>query len=232
MMLSRAAAGVLLFLVVTMPAWAHDVWLEPMGNHMKLVFGHPGDLEPYDPGNAREVYGITRDGKRQKLKSHVHGGELMLGTAGDTAVIVVDFDHGVWTETADEESVNKPKGEVPGYLSSARERMLHKTLLAWGDGAAKPVGLPLEIVPLANPLQLKPGDQLQVQVLYESKPLADAEIEIMGSMDLYVTDAEGKATLPISEPGFQYIQALYRVPLENDPDTDTLALTANLTFTL
>jgi nickel transport protein len=232
-MFSRLCGAVLLFVLVTMPVWAHDVWLEPVGkSDMKLIFGHPGDPEPYDPSHARDVYGIGKDGKRQKLGSHVHGGELMLRPAADTAVIVVDFDHGVWTETADEESVNKPKGEVPGYLSSARERMLHKTLVSWNNAAAKPAGLLLEIVPLANPLAKKPGEELQVQVLYQSKPLADAEIEIMGSMDLYITDAEGKATLPINEPGFQYIQVIYRVPLENDPDADELALTANLTFNL
>jgi len=232
MMSKKCCGAVLLFSVVTLQAWAHDVWLEPAEKEMRLIFGHPGEPESYDPGHASEVYGISREGKRQKIGSHVQGAELSVRPADDTAVIIVDFDHGIWTETADEQNVNKPKSEVPGYLSSAHERKLHKTLLSWGEGAGRPAGVLLEIVPLANPLAMKPGDELPVQLLYDSRPLVDAEIEIMGSMDLYITDAEGKATLPISEPGFQYIQAMYRVPLDNDPDTDELFLSANLTFTL
>jgi nickel transport protein len=232
MMLKKCCGAVLLFSVMTLQAWAHDVWLEPAENGMRLVFGHPGEPEPYDPARVQEAYGIGKDGERQTLWSQVRDGEMTLRPASGTAVIIVDFDHGVWTETADEESVNRPKSEVPGYLFSAHERMLHKTLVSWGEVVAKPAGVLLEIVPLANPLTMKPGDELQVQLLYDSKPLADAEIEIMGSMDLYITDDEGKVTLPINEPGFQYIQAIYRVPLENDPGTDALALTASLTFTL
>ena len=39
----------------------------------------------------------------------------------------------------------------------------------------------------------------------------------MGSMDLFETDAQGKATLPISEPGFQYIQVSHKEKLKDNP---------------
>lgn len=231
-MLKKCCGAVLLFSVSTLPAWAHDVWLEPAGKDMRLVFGHPGELEPYEPKRTESVVGVSRDGKRQQLGSHVHGDALIVQPAADTSVILIAYDYGFLTETPDEETVNKPKSEVPGYLSAAHARNLHKTLVSWSAAAGKPAGVEFEIVPLANPLAMKPGDELPVQVFYDSKPLADAEIEILGSMDLYITDAEGKVTLPISEPGFQYIQSMHTVPLTDNPDADEFSLTANLTFTL
>lgn len=231
-MLKKCCGAVLLFSMFTLPAGAHDVWLEPAGKDMRLVFGHPGELEPYDPARTESVFGVSRDGKRQQLGAHVHGDALSVQPAADTSLILVAYDNGFWTETPDEETVNKSKSEVPGYLSAAHTRNLHKTLVSWSAAADKPAGVEFEIVPLANPLTMKPGDELPVQIFYDSKPLADAEIEILGSMDLYITDAEGRAMLPISEPGFQYIQSMHSVPLTDNPDADELSLTANLTFTL
>ena len=233
-MLKKCCGAVLLFSVFTLPAWAHDVWLEePVGKDMRMVYGHPGELEPYDAKRTDEIVGISRDGKRQKLGSHVHAGQLMVQPAADTSLIVINYDNGFWTQTADEEFVNESKKGKSDYLSASHSRKLHKRLVSWSDAAGKPAGMQFEIVPLANPLAMKPGDQLPVQVLFESRPVANAEIEIMGSMDLFMTDAEGKVTLPISEPGFQYIQSSYTLPAkDNDPDADEYVLSANLIFYL
>lgn len=215
-----------------LPAGAHDVWLVPgEGNTQQLVFGHPGELEPYDPGNVVSRAALNAQGNRQDLDSRVYDGRLVITPKSDTVAITVDYDHGIWTEDADENLVNKSKRDVPGYLSSTHQKMYGKTLLGWSAAAARPVGSHFEIVPLANPFELKSGDELPVQILYNSAPLAGAELEMLGVMDLFITNREGKTSLPISDQGFQYILAYHRVKLDNHPDADELKLSANLTFT-
>lgn len=214
-------------------AWGHDVWLTGAGGHSyRLVFGHPGDLEPYDPTRVIAVAAVDQKGATRKLNGHIHDGHLMVEAPHGTSVIAVTFDNGIWTEGPDEQELNKPKREVPGYLSSSHLKNFSKMILAWSEAARKPMGADFEIVPLVDPLSLKPGQELTVQLLYKGKPLAGAEIEILGAMDLFFTDDEGKADLPISNDGFQYILAQHREKLKDNPDTDELSWSANLTFSL
>lgn len=212
-------------------AHAHDVWLVPHdGKDLQLVFGHPGNLEPYDPGKVVAMKAIAHDGKSQDPASRVDDNHLIVTPASDTVLIAIDYDHGIWTATADGEMVNKPRGEVAGARSSAREQMYSKALLDWSETAGKPVGTRFEIVPLVDPFALNPGDDLPVQLLYDSRPLAGAEIEMLGVFDLFFTDSDGKANLPLPDEDFQYILAMHRIPLGDNPDTDELKLQANLTF--
>lgn len=107
-----------------------------------------------------------------------------------------------------EKSLDKPG--VERYSKSP------KVLIKVGDGLAgdvtKPIGLPLEIVPLTNPFQLKVGDVLKVKVLFQSKPLADANLgwDHPGDGEMPTgtvrTDSEGMALIPISKTGLMTIR--------------------------
>ncbi len=213
-------------------ALAHDVWVIPdEGDQVQLVFGHPGELETYDPGQVTATVAIDRRGQRQTLATEVRDGRLRITPGADTVLIGVNYDHGIWTEDADEHLVNKPKGEVPGYLSSVHEKMHSKSLLGWSAAAGRPTGSLLEIVPLANPFTLNPGDELPVQVLYDGAPLAGAELEMLGVFDLFFTNREGKVSLPITDEAFQYVLVYHKLKLGADADADEAKLSANLTFT-
>ncbi len=68
-------------------------------------------------------------------------------------------------------------------LKAGRERYSRygKTLIRAGDGAeaahvTRPVGLTIELVPLADPTRLKPGDRCRVRLLFEGKPVAGAQV--------------------------------------------------------
>jgi len=71
----------------------------------------------------------------------------------------------------------------------------------------KPLGLPIEIVPKVNPYGLKIGDDLEVTVLFQGKPLSGAAIawsypgkgeEFAGSKE---TDINGTAVIPLDKAG-------------------------------
>jgi hypothetical protein len=91
-----------------------------------------------------------------------------------------------------------------------------KTLFQVGDGKegdpCRVVGLPLEIVPLRNPFQLKVGETLPVRVLFNHQPLADAHLgwDVPGDGEepsgTVRTNTKGEALIPISQTGLMTIR--------------------------
>lgn len=90
-----------------------------------------------------------------------------------------------------------------------------KVLLRVGDGPGDPcrvLGLPLEIVPLRDPFKMKTGDTLGVRVLFQGKPLADANLgwDHPGDGDppsgTVRTNAKGEALIPIAQTGLMTIR--------------------------
>jgi uncharacterized GH25 family protein len=90
-----------------------------------------------------------------------------------------------------------------------------KVLLKVGEGkgdATKPVGVPLEIVPVGDPFALKVGDTLKVRVLFDGKPLADANLGWDHPGDgeppsgTVRTDAKGEALVPVAKTGLMTIR--------------------------
>lgn len=104
-----------------------------------------------------------------------------------------------------------------------------KSLIAIGEGAGsdRAVGLPIEIVALANPYTDDLTQGLPVLVLLDGVPRADTQVELFqtapdGSVtiSLHRTDAEGKALLPM-QPGMEYL--VDNVVLRRLPNDDPAA---------
>ncbi len=88
-----------------------------------------------------------------------------------------------------------------------------KSLVAVGDGAGadRRYGLLTEIVALANPYTDDLSQGLPLQIFYDDKPRATAQIEVFAktaegsvAVNTYRTNAEGIATIPV-EPGMTYL---------------------------
>lgn len=100
----------------------------------------------------------------------------------------------------------------------ARERYSKspKAIFAIGDAgqgrASVVLGLPLEIVPLTNPFRLKPGETLPIRVLFQGKPLPEANVgwDYPGAeltpRGTARTDAAGEALIPISRTGLNALR--------------------------
>lgn len=107
-----------------------------------------------------------------------------------------------------EKTLNQPSRER--YSKSP------KCLVRVGNGGGgeptKPMGLPLEIVPLVNPFGVRPGGALPVRVLFQGRPLAAANLGWArpGDGELPAgtarTDGSGEALIPISKPGLTTIR--------------------------
>lgn len=114
-----------------------------------------------------------------------------------------------------------------------------KVLIQVGDGRegdpCRAVGLPLEIVPLRNPLQLKVGATLPVRVLFNQQPLADAHLgwDVPGDGEepsgTVRTNVKGEALIPISQTGLMTIR-LTHMTKAKAVDYDWESFWTTLTF--
>jgi len=119
-----------------------------------------------------------------------------------------------------------------------------KSLVAVGTGpgaagAAKgfdrSLGLPLELVPEANPYTLKGGGELTVHLDYRGKPLAGALVMALQRdrpepRIAVRSDARGRVKLPLDRPGVWLVKAVHMVPAPKESGADWESFWASLTF--
>jgi hypothetical protein len=123
--------------------------------------------------------------------------------------------------------------------ASERRRRHAKALLTApgprGDLFLRPVGAPLEIVPLLDPTQLAAGSLLEVRVLSRGRPAPGLTILASGeapqsSQFSAVTDDYGEAAFPPDRAGLWYIHAVDMRRLQGDPEADYECEWTTLTF--
>ena len=100
---------------------------------------------------------------------------------------------------------------------------------------SKPVGHRIEIVPSRNPNRVLPGEELELQLLYEGEPLA--EMPILGGKAggprgeiKTKTDGSGKAIVTIPSDGRWYLSSIHLVRVDDDPQISWESFWCTLTF--
>lgn len=100
-----------------------------------------------------------------------------------------------------------------------------KTLIRVGDAApgahvSRPLGLPVELVPLTDPASLKPGDRCRVRLLFQGEPVVGAMVgAIYASAKVQPdewplterTDAHGEVQFTLTDPGPWLIRTVHMV---------------------
>jgi uncharacterized GH25 family protein len=99
----------------------------------------------------------------------------------------------------------------------------------------QPTGLKLEIVPQKSPYQLKPGESLPVQILYEGQPLSGATVKL-NNLDFdaapiaqILTDPSGLAIFTVPLRGHWQLNVIWTRPI-NNTKADYETLFSSLTF--
>lgn len=105
-----------------------------------------------------------------------------------------------------------------------------------GDIYREILGQKLEIVFLKNPYKLKLGDDIEAQILFEGKPLANKTVM---AYNLYEgkffeqrakTDEDGKVKFKVKNPGLWLIRLTHILPCENCDDADWESFWASFSF--
>jgi hypothetical protein len=101
---------------------------------------------------------------------------------------------------------------------------------------ATPLGLELEIVPLANPLAAQVGGALPVRVLFAGAPLERANVcwDHPGNGEAFSgqtwTDARGETLVPVARPGPMTLRLVHMTRPAGDPDVQWESFWSSLTF--
>ena len=102
-------------------------------------------------------------------------------------------------------------------------------------GIAVPLGLALEIVPEVDPLSLRPGDELEVRLLWQGRPLEGARLKAFrdGAASAYTvtrTDARGRARIALDRPGLWLLTAIHMQSAADGSEADWRSTWSSLTF--
>lgn len=111
------------------------------------------------------------------------------------------------------------------------------------DTWARPLGYPVEFVPLDNPYEVDAGALFEVRFLSDGEPVADQRIyagyegyrpeqgEAEGREPVSTrTDADGIARFEITRPGTWYVRAIHMVETGDEPGVDYESNWATLSF--
>lgn len=104
------------------------------------------------------------------------------------------------------------------------------------QGYNQPMELPLELVPRNDPLHISAQTPLELQLLFHGQPLADALVKAQLKADPVVertarTNAQGRVTLELAEPGVWLFNAVHMQPSDSD-NADWESLWSSLTIDL
>jgi uncharacterized GH25 family protein len=215
---------------------AHGVWLEMQHGELAVVYGHGGEEDAYDPAKLTSIAICPMGNSCAPATTVVHENHVTLPMPEAESVITAAFDNGYWAKDATGKWQNTSMDLVPGATEGG-QYLKHATYLSGPvAGGHKPMGLAVEIVPLADPFALKAGDMLPVQVLMNGKPLAGAEItaDYVNAVDAapIVADADGKAMIPLRNQGLNVLSVSATEPHPEPAKAQEIGHTATLTFML
>jgi hypothetical protein len=268
---TRAALALALGLFVAAPARAHEYWLAPsswrVGPGGTVAFGalagvgFAGERKLFS--QERVVRLVARAARELDLTPVANAGDstwarfgaadaggLLIAYESNFAAITLgapEFEHYLAVEGLDGPLARRraARDAGPGH---ERYRRCAKAWLSGSDAtrATRPVGLPLEIVPLAAP---GAGATLRVRLLFEGQPLAGARLrawrqplgpgerpldparrDSVGAGWSGRTDARGEASVPVAQAGEWLLSAVHMIPSRDPTAADWESTWASLTF--
>lgn len=229
-------AALAVLTVATLGAQAHGVWVAQRTGEWTLVLGDGPVDDAYPAQAIKSVQAIDGDGAPVEVKLRPQARNTVLDGAVAPAVFAVSYEDGYWTQGSDGKWVAGPKSQMANARKAGYYTMYTTTLVAPLPAAYQPFGLPLEIVPMADPMRLKRGQALVVRVLLDGKPLAGARVQPDHVNDSHgqavPTDARGLARLTLRSSGLNVIKVNHTRPRTDRRDADEDGLAATLAFTL
>lgn len=227
------------------PAAAHDVWLTlPSGAsvpQIHLHYGHQDDIQLPQLEKVVEMQAVGADGRRSTVTSlkpstsaQVLISEPLPGAR--SAMISARYDNGFWVKDREGTYRNTTRRMLSDATDAVTSVKFAKLVAGPGAPWSTVVGHELEIVPLQDPLAAKPGETLNVRVLFRGQAVAGAKV-VYGDgetvvpqerMPSVVTDGAGVAAVPVERSGSGVLTVARRVAPSSLPalaDADTFSAT-------
>lgn len=217
-------------------ASAHGVWVAQRAGEWAIVLGEGAVDDSYRPDAVKQVLGQRRDGSPATVGVRPKERNVVLEPDAETVAVAVSFEDGYWSQKPDGQWVAGPRTQVREARRAGYYQMFSRTILTRGAVPSRPFGLPLEILPLTDPLTLRKGAKLPVLVLFQGRPLAGAKLSSDylndGADHTVRTDANGRAVVKVRSSGLNVIKVSHAVSREHRTEADEDGYAATLAFAL
>lgn len=243
------------------PAAAHDFWIQPatftpapgqtIPVHLRVGEDFPGDPVPRNPERIERFVVVDAQGARpiEGAPGVDPAGIAKIGTGGTQWLVYRGRPVGITLDAAKFTAYLREEGleaiveerQARGLSRTAgRERYARdaKSLVGTGEGVAidRPLGLPLEIVPLTDPRRPDVATW-EFRVLYQGAPLEGVLVRLAGARapggaKRARTGADGTARFPAGSAGLWRVVAVHMTGAAagSAPEADWQSDWASLTF--
>ena len=233
-------------------AYAHDFWVNASDPKDQLVrvdigYGHHFPEPEPIPEKRLHIFEaprlVTPDGASELEQSgENYAYQLKKDLKKGSYLVLGKYRPTFWSKGPDGWDM-KDRKQIPEATTCEKVTMFSKAVFNV-DGSqdesfiTKPAGTRLEIVPMANPAKIKPGDKFPVQVLFEGAPLRTAEITATfgGFSDTECKAFQGKTDLkgiiniiPL-KAGYWFAKVKHNTEFEDKARCDKELLISTLTF--
>jgi nickel transport protein len=217
---------VLLAATISLPALAHDLWIEKEGSEYVLRYGHRGaEVLPLEEAKLKHIFCMDDKGQKVDVRSEAVIEPKVVRIKATCKCLSI-FYHGGFYSITPEGEKNLPKNQVKDVVKSWESMEFVKFMDA---GVCETTfGDELEIIPDSDIRKAHIGDKITFRVLYQEKPAAGATIAYHDHT-LGEIDSKGEARVRLRQGGLQFISASLKRPL-NSPEADSIVLSAGLLF--
>lgn len=250
--ISRLFCVSIFFLVFyCMPVYAHYPWVNvadytpETGSTLEITigWGHAYPFAGFLEKNSLESLEIICPGKTSRglvfVSDLVIESEESISEPG-AYIVAATRKASFYTKTTQGSKRASKKG-LKNVLSCSFSHMSTKAVVNVGEGKGQvdvKVGHPMEIIPLKNPIELRAGDYMPVQVLCKGEPFKGyiyatfAGFSTEKNTFAYTTktDNKGKGKIKILESGVWMIKASHEEPYPDQDECDIESFVASLTF--
>ena len=252
-MLRRAAVAVVVVFATTQPGRAHDYWLQPQRfllsdsetTDVHLFVGDHFISETERPFQAKKtvVFQVISQNGARDLKATAKEGEKPVCTiaperAGSHLIVMerdwshIELEAAKFSKYLKHEGLTailemRRKAGEDEAVGRERYRRYLKALVQVGDKSdqtyARKTGHRLEILPRTNPYTANKGDRIAVSVLFEGKPLRDAQVAAYNrsgddtKTQEAKTDDKGQVQFMLDRSGLWLIRLVHMQRCENVP---------------
>lgn len=264
--MKRSGLLVLALAAAAFTLFAHDTWLVPTaffvmpGTPVKVALNTSEDFPTSEaaaaPDRIAQFETVSASGRTPVTGYRVEGTSLVADVIpgpGITLVAAVTHprlivlkpdefniyitEEGLGTVV----TTRRARGQSNKEGRERYSKIAKLALCAAGAGEAshfrQPLGLRVEIIPLSNPCELIVGGTLEVQVLFDRRPLPNVWLGAgtQGTHGHHYpvkvrTNAEGRATVSFERPGPWFVRVLHMLPSVEFPDADWQSWFSTLTF--
>lgn len=258
----------LLLLCITSSLFAHEFWLMPskfklkMGElfDLQLFVGEDfmGDiwanrkkrllkLSHYSNTDKKDLTSIAlkSDSLPVPLKFESEGTHLLTMESKNSFIALEADKFNDYLKEDGIDNIYELRKKQGQLTQSSKElyRRCAKTLIQVGnkysDTFKKNTQMPLEIIPLNNPYQMKAGEAITVKVLFKNQPLGNKMVVAWHKTATQKTthrklstDADGSLKIPLDKAGYWMISTVHMEEVKNNPDANYQSYWGNLTFEL